>query len=155
MWSCIPTRPGITAEPRFSITVAPAGTTVVAASPMAWIRPPETTMVWSAFAGAPVPSITRTCVSAKTGASTVTNARAAGESGGDWAARPAASTDTNPAISSLFISWVGGGPDAPVRSLLQLSVSHSVSHLSTFRADGRPRSPIIRLELGPVDMKKR
>src|SRR5947209_9873937 len=38
------------------------------------------TTVWSVAAAAPVPSITRACVSATTGASTLTNSRTSGES---------------------------------------------------------------------------
>ena len=44
MWSCIPTMPGMTVRPRASITRAPEGTGV-APSPIAWIRPPDTTTV--------------------------------------------------------------------------------------------------------------
>src|SRR5580765_6959253 len=69
----------MTVRPERSITFAPAGTAVPAAGPTAWIFPPEITTVWSSPAGPPVPSITRTCVSAMTGASTLTKALTSGD----------------------------------------------------------------------------
>src|SRR5580765_6963643 len=50
-----------------SIRFASAGTGAAPALPIAVIFPPEMMIVWSAFAAAPVPSITRTCSSAITG----------------------------------------------------------------------------------------
>jgi len=50
-------------------------TTTLAAPPTARMTPPSMMIVWSSRAAAPVPSITRTCVSATTGASTLTNWR--------------------------------------------------------------------------------
>src|SRR6478735_732639 len=50
-----------------SMRFASAGTGATPALPMAVIFPPEIMIVWSAFAAAPVPSITRTCSSAITG----------------------------------------------------------------------------------------
>ena len=65
----MPTSPGITVWPARSITCAPAGAGVLAAGPTAAILPWSTMTVWSSRAAAPVPSITRTWVSATTGAS--------------------------------------------------------------------------------------
>jgi hypothetical protein len=65
----MPTHPGMTERPARSRTRAPAGAAVDAAGPTAVIRPLSITIVWSLFAGRPVPSITRTCCSAMIGAS--------------------------------------------------------------------------------------
>ena len=72
--------PGMTVWPASSITCAPAGTGVERAGPTAAIFPSLITIVWSSAGGAPVPSMTRTCVSATVGASTLTNRRVFWES---------------------------------------------------------------------------
>src|SRR6185437_13135467 len=71
----MPTRPGRTVLLERARTWAPAGTDALEESPMDWILSPEMMMVWSLRAAEPVPSITRTCVSAITGALTLTNSR--------------------------------------------------------------------------------
>src|SRR5258706_5095098 len=78
----MPTRPGITLLPARSRTFAPSGAFVDAASPIARIASPSITTVWSSRAGAPVPSITRTCVSATAGASNATYSLTASERAG-------------------------------------------------------------------------
>src|SRR6185503_10814206 len=65
----MPTRPGISVRPARSSVDAPPGIFTPAASPRAVMRPPSMITVWSSLPGAPVPSITRACVSATTGAS--------------------------------------------------------------------------------------
>src|ERR1051326_2600831 len=77
MWSCRPTSPGITVWPLRSNICAPAGMVTLPVLPTALIRSPVMSIVWSSLAGVPVPSTSRTCVSATTGASTVTKGRAA------------------------------------------------------------------------------
>ena len=69
----MPTSPGITVWPARSMTCAPAGAGVLAAGPTAAILPWSTMTVWSSRGAAPVPSITRTWVSATTGASVARN----------------------------------------------------------------------------------
>src|SRR2546429_7147805 len=60
MWSCMPTRPGMTVRPERSTTFAPSGIFVLARSPSEAIFPSRITSVWSARGAAPVPSMTRT-----------------------------------------------------------------------------------------------
>src|SRR6478609_6367442 len=67
-----------------SMRFASAGTGATPALPMAVIFPPEIMIVWSAFAAAPVPSITRTCSSAITGDCTRMKSFMVG-CGGGWA----------------------------------------------------------------------
>jgi hypothetical protein len=65
----------MTVWPERSSTSAPAGTRTEPAGPTATMRSPSMTTVWPVRAGAPVPSITFTLVSATTGASTATRSR--------------------------------------------------------------------------------
>src|SRR5438128_2435419 len=60
-------RPGIKTLPVPSTVSAPAGAGMAALLPRATIRPSLMTTVWSGWAGAPVASITVTCVIASTG----------------------------------------------------------------------------------------
>src|SRR5690242_13391872 len=77
-----------------SMTTAPAGTLAPDAGPTDAMRPSRMITVWSARAGAPVPSITRTCVSATVGVSTCTNWRTGLASVGRWA------DDTEPSTAT-------------------------------------------------------
>src|SRR5678816_4435764 len=56
MWSCMPTRPGISVCPLPSITVASFGTCTCL--PTAAIKPSRSSTVWFSCAGVPLPSIT-------------------------------------------------------------------------------------------------
>ena len=69
-----------------------------------------TMTVWSAFGGAPVPSMTRACVNATTGASTATKARVAGDSVGACADR--AATDATTAKPVMNRRIIGALPSA-------------------------------------------
>ena len=62
----------MTLLPVKSMTVAPAGGAIESAAPTLAMVPSRTTSVWFSRGGAPVPSMTRTCVSATTGASILT-----------------------------------------------------------------------------------
>ena len=62
-----------------SMTSASRGTGTDPEGPNAAMVPLRMTKVWSAIAGRPDPSITRACVSATTGSSTLTNAVTAGD----------------------------------------------------------------------------
>src|SRR5687767_10344434 len=70
--------PGMTVWPFRSITRAPAGAETEALAPIRAMRPFSMMIVWASRAGAPVPSMTRTFVSATTGSDTLTNPRVAG-----------------------------------------------------------------------------
>src|SRR6185295_8634891 len=70
----MPTRPGITVWSVRSSVRAPAGTRASRADVTAVILPFSITIVWSSRGGAPVPSTTRTWVSAIDGSETLTNA---------------------------------------------------------------------------------
>src|SRR5262245_5987192 len=63
----------MTDRPERSSTRAPDGAVTERLGPIALMTPPSMTIVWSSTAGAPVPSITRTCCSAIAGASTEMN----------------------------------------------------------------------------------
>ena len=63
------TSPGMMLLPVRSTVTAPAGGWVLSVLPTDAIRPSRTTTVCRSRAGAPVPSITRTLVSAKSGSS--------------------------------------------------------------------------------------
>jgi hypothetical protein len=71
----------MTVEPVRSSTCAPVGIFTALAGPAASIRSPRTMIVWSSRAAAPVPSTTRACVSATTGALTETYRVTLGASG--------------------------------------------------------------------------
>src|SRR5580658_4473869 len=73
MWSCMPTRPGMTVRPERSIVCAPAGIWTALSGPMERILPSAITMAWFSLTGAPVPSITRTLRRTSVGAETVMN----------------------------------------------------------------------------------
>src|SRR5438552_11300719 len=68
MWACMSHKPGIRNLPVPSKVSAPAGTKVSPLLPRAKIRPSLMTTVWSGWDGAPVASITVTCVIASAGA---------------------------------------------------------------------------------------
>ena len=90
------------------MTCASAGTATVPVAPTAAMRPSRTTIVCPSRAAAPVPSITRTFVSANTFVSTFTYERVAGPTGARcamarWASEGAAAANTSaaPAIRAM------------------------------------------------------
>src|SRR5712692_5789384 len=83
------------------MTRAPDGTGTDPNRPTPWIFPPAITTVWSSAGGLPVPSTTRTCVSATTGSATTTNESRTAERGwaGAWAHPLAMHTSTPTSVS--------------------------------------------------------
>src|SRR5215211_2797957 len=67
----MPTRPGSAVWPAKSNDFAEAGIDVVELGPTAVMRPDSIIIVWSSLGAPPVPSITRTCVSATIGSLTL------------------------------------------------------------------------------------
>src|SRR5438094_3967405 len=88
----------MTLLPVRSTTVAPSGAFTRAASPMSAMRPSRRTIVWRSRGGAPVPSMTRTLVSATTDASIVMKLRTALLNCGGW---PDSATDVATSIAAI------------------------------------------------------
>src|SRR4029077_4882940 len=72
MCSCMPTSPGMTERPERSTVFVPSGILTNASVPISRILPWSMRTVWFSAAGEPVPSMTRTCWRAITGASIAT-----------------------------------------------------------------------------------
>src|SRR5579872_1359839 len=91
MWSCMPTSPGMTERPERSAIFAPSGILIDVSGPISRMLPWSMRTVWFSAAGAPVPSMTRTCWRAITGASMATKDFVTDESADlSCAERPAA-----------------------------------------------------------------
>src|SRR5688572_9278951 len=89
----------MTVWPDRSSTRAPGGTTVVSKGPTDSMVVPRTITVWSARAGAPVPSISWTWVSATNAALTLTNGWIA--TGTSRSCPWSATTISNPAVTDI------------------------------------------------------